>query len=79
MFLKLGLSHDKCSKHYKVYTIKTLACPCNIYPLKSHFYIVKVGNTGVYLFFLFLIQNIDCGYSLNRLRKISVYCMGVYV
>ena len=72
MFLKLGLSHDKCSKHYKVYTIKTLACPCNIYPLtavKSHFYIVKVGNTGVYLFFLFLIQNIDCGYSLEPPKK----------
>ena len=40
-------------------------CPCNVYPLKPHFYIVKMGNTGVYLFFLFLLQNIDCGYSLE--------------
>ena len=24
----------------------------------------KLGYAGVYLFFLFLLQNIDCGYSL---------------
>ena len=40
-------------------------CPCNEYPLKPHFYIVKLGYAGVYLFFLFLLQNIDCGYSLE--------------
>ena len=40
-------------------------CPCNIYPLKPHFYIVKLGYAGVYLFFLFLLRNIDCGYSLE--------------
>ena len=33
-------------------------------PRKPHFYIVKLGYAGVYLFFLFLLQNIDCGYSL---------------
>ena len=27
-------------------------CPCNIYPLKPHFYIAKPGYAGVYLFFL---------------------------
>ena len=27
-----------------------LACPCNIYPLTPHFYIVKLGCTGVYIF-----------------------------
>ena len=31
----------------------------------SHFYIVKLGLTGVNIFFLFLLQNIDCGYSLE--------------
>ena len=36
-------------------------CPCNDYPLKPHFYTVKLGFAGVYLFFLFLLQNIDCG------------------
>ena len=40
-------------------------CPCNVYPLEPHFYIAKLGYAGVYLFFLFLVQNIDCGYSLE--------------
>ena len=39
--------------------------PCNEYPLKPHVYIVKQGYEGVYLFFLLLLQNIDCGYSLE--------------
>ena len=39
--------------------------PCNEHPLTPHFYIVKLGFTGVYIFFLFLLQNIDCGYSLE--------------
>ena len=39
--------------------------PCNEHPFTSHFYIVKLGFTGVYIFFLFLLQNIDCGYSLE--------------
>ena len=37
--------------------------PCNVYPLEPHFYIAKQGFAGVYLFFLFLLQNIDCGYG----------------
>ena len=31
----------------------------NEYPLKPHFYIVKLGYAGIYLFFLFLLQNIN--------------------
>ena len=33
-------------------------------PLKSHFYIVKLGFTGICIIFFFIIsaQNIDCGY-----------------
>ena len=31
-------------------------------PLKPHFYIVKLGFTGVYIIFL---KNIDCWYSLE--------------
>ena len=38
-------------------------------PLKPHFYIVKLGFARVYLFFLFLLQNIDCGYSLEPSRR----------
>ena len=44
-------------------------CPCNEYPLKPHFYIVKLGFAGVNLFFLFLLQNIECGYSLEPPRR----------
>ena len=36
----------------------------NFDPLKPHFYIVKLGFTGVYINFLISVQNIDCGYSL---------------
>ena len=41
----------------------TKISPYNVYPLEPHFYIAKLGYVGVYLFFLFLLQNIDCGYS----------------
>ena len=41
-------------------------CPYNFDPLKPHFYIVKLGFTRVYIIvFLFLLKNIDCGYSLE--------------
>ena len=29
-----------------------LTCPCNVYPLTPHFYIVKLGFTVVYIVFL---------------------------
>ena len=35
----------------------------NFKPIKSHFYIVKLGFSGVYIIFLILLKNIDCGYS----------------
>ena len=38
-------------------------------PLEPLFYIAKLGYGGVYLFFLFLLQNIDCGYSLEPPRQ----------
>ena len=34
-------------------------------PLKPHFYIAKLGFTGVYIIFLISAQNIDCGYLLE--------------
>ena len=43
--------------------------PYNVYPLEPQFYIEKLGFAGVYLFFLFLFQNIDCGYSLEPPRR----------
>ena len=38
-------------------------------PLKPHFYIVKLGFTGVYIIYLFLLKNIYCGYSLEPPRR----------
>ena len=32
-----------------------LTCPYNVYPLTPHFYIVKLGFTRVFIFFLFLL------------------------
>ena len=51
------------SKHYvwRFFIAKT--CLFNIDPLKPHFYIVKLGFTGVYIIFIISAQNIDCGYS----------------
>ena len=40
----------------------TKTCPCNVYPHEPQFHIAKLGYAGVYLFFLFLLQIIDCGY-----------------
>ena len=43
----------------------TKTCLYNFDSLKPHFYIVKLGFTGVYIIFLISAQNIDCGYSLE--------------
>ena len=45
--------------------IITKTCLYSFDPLKPHFYIVKLGFTGVYIIFLFLLRNINCGYSLE--------------
>ena len=51
------------------YVIITKTCLYNFDPLKPHFYIVKLGFTGYTLVFLFLLKNIDCGYSLEPPRR----------
>ena len=53
--------------HYRVVITKT--CLYNFDPLKPHFYIVKLGFTGVYIIFLISAQNIDCRYSLEPPRR----------
>ena len=45
----------------------------NFDPLKPHFYIVKLGFTGVDIIFLISAHNIDCGYSLERVPTIYVF------
>ena len=47
----------------------TKTCLYNFDPLKRHFYVVKLGFTGVYVIFLISAQNIDCGYSLEPPRR----------
>ena len=47
----------------------TKTCLYNFDPLKPHFYIVKLGFTGVYIIFVISAQNIDCGYSLELPRR----------
>ena len=42
--------------------------PCYEYPLIPHFHIVKLVFAGVCLLFLFLLHNIDYGYSLEPPR-----------
>ena len=73
-FAMLKLTLDDDYTHSATYSFTEInsiwivirkTCPCNVYPLKPHFYIVKLGYAGVYHFFLFLLQNIDCGYSLT--------------
>ena len=55
-YMNLGLFHPENT-------------PLNFDPLKPHFYIVKLGFTGVYIIFFISAQNIDCGYSLEPPRR----------
>ena len=61
--------HALCFHFNKYLTIHLLSItktsPCNEHPLTPHFYIAKLGFTVVYNFFLFLLQIIDYGYSLE--------------
>ena len=34
-----------------------ITCPCDLYPLAPHFYIVKLGFTGVYIFLFFALKH----------------------
>ena len=42
-----------------IFTCITKTCLYNFDPLKPHFYIVKLGFTGVYFIFLLLLKNIE--------------------
>ena len=45
-------------------------CPCNIYPLRHNFYVYRntVVCRGIHIF-LFVLQNINCGYSYEPPRR----------
>ena len=46
--------------------------PCNEYPLIPHFYILNLGYAWGIPIFLFLLQNIDCGYSLEPVFRAKI-------
>ena len=48
-------------------------------PFKPHIYTEKVGFAGVYLFFLFLVQNIDCGNSLSTINVLSKFIKNIKI
>ena len=54
---------DGGRKHFDSYLPDNITKTClyNVDLLKPHFYIVKLGFTGVYIIFLILLENIDCG------------------
>ena len=70
-----------------------ITCPCNENPLTPHFYIVKLGFTGVYIISEAVLmcthnlcfvqkyensQNISTENFIFTAAKIAVYCMGVF-
>ena len=72
--------HKRCLPSRNWWCILTKTYLYNIDPLKPHFYIVKLWFRGYILFFVFLLKNIGCGYSLEpprlaskKYEKISVF------
>ena len=65
-------NYVKYNTYLKVNSSITKPCLYKVDPLKPHFYIVKLGFTGVYIIFLISAQNIDCGYSLEPLLSEAV-------
>ena len=53
----------------EIYETITKTCLYNFDPIKPHFYIVKLGFTGVYIIFLISAENLDYGYSLEPPRR----------
>ena len=54
-----------CSNKILFIQVHRQTCLYNFDPLKPHFYVVKLGFTGVYIIFLISALNIDYGYSLE--------------
>ena len=62
-----SVDHDETARYELSHITKT--CLYKFDPFQPHFYIVKLGFTGVYIIFLSLLNNIDCGYSLEPPRR----------
>ena len=59
---------ESTTKPVHLHSLITKTCLYNFDPLKPHFYTVKLGLQG-YTLFLFLLKNIDSGYSLEPPRS----------
>ena len=51
----LPTSKDGFTELLRVMKYIMQTCPCEVYPFTPHFYIVKLGFTGVHIIFLFLL------------------------
>ena len=67
MALLIYVRRSECTNHMKHQTQETaiirpikirITSPCDLYPLSSQFYIVKLGFTGVYIFSYFALKHI---------------------
>ena len=71
--LIMGVTHTCSHATFDMHAVKSAITKTYLYnfdPLKPHFYMVKLGFTGVYIIFLlFLLKNIDCGYLLEPPRR----------
>ena len=65
------------AKKYVKFIKKT--CLYNADPLKPHFYIEKVGFTGVYIIFLISAQKIDCGLEPPRRGGSNEYHQSIFL
>ena len=66
--VQMHLSLFRCLERAVYHITKTYLY--NFDPNKPNFYIVKLGvYRGIHYFFLFLLKNIDCGYSLEPPRR----------
>ena len=83
-FLWHDVIHWKTATSYDKPSSLTLREDCNSgtrnLTLPSiKFYIEKLGYAGVYLFFSFLLQNIDCGYSLEPQWVPTINVLNKYI
>ena len=61
--------HADVNIHGNIIGSVTKNCLYNFDPLKPHFFIVKLGFTGVFIIFSYSAKNIDCGLSLEPPRR----------
>ena len=76
-------SHEAAHMYSNYWYFIRRTCSCNEYHLKTHFYTLKLGFAVVYLFSLFLLQNIDCVYPqsmfLANIKIIKNFLLKIFI